>query len=132
MCVTKAEYIPILEQAHARLLGENFSSTTIAKAIMTSRLWWPTLFEDAEEFVKRCDACQCTKTPIQEDNMPLRPIIGACAFAKWGIDFFGHTNPLAYRTRAQYIIVATYYLIKWVDTKPTPKNDARTTTCFLY
>ena len=64
LCVNKLEYIPILEQANAGLVGGHFSSTTTAKAIMTSRLWWPTLFQDAEEFFKRCDICQRTKTPI--------------------------------------------------------------------
>ena len=132
MCVTKAEFIPILEQAHVGLSRGHLSSTTIAKAIMTSNLWRPTLFQDVEEFVKRCDACQHTKTPIQKDNMPLRPIIGARAFAKWGIDFVEPMNPPAYRIGAQYIIVATDYLTKWVEAKATQKNDARTTICFLY
>ena len=64
--------------------------------------------------------------------MPLRPMMGARAFAKWGIDFVGPINPPAYRTQAQYIIVATDYLTKWVEAKATRKNDARTTACFLY
>ena len=64
--------------------------------------------------------------------MPLRPMMGARAFAKWGIDFVGPINPPAYQTQAQYIIVATDYLTKWVEAKATPKNDARTTACFLY
>ena len=60
-------------------------------------------------------------------------MMGARAFAKWGIDFVGPINPPAYRTQqAQYIIVATDYLTKWVEAKATRKNDARTTTCFLY
>ena len=78
------------------------------------------------------DQCQRTKVPICKDNMPLQPMMGARAFAKWGIDFVGPINPPAYRTRAQYIIVATDYLKKWVEAKATIKNDARTTACFLY
>ena len=57
LCGTEAEYILVLEQAHAGLSGGHFSSTTIAKAIMTTGLYWPTLFQDAKEFVKRCDEC---------------------------------------------------------------------------
>ena len=54
------------------------------------------------------------------------------AFAKWGIDFVGPIKPPTKGSRAQYIIMATYYLTKWVEAKATPKNDACTTTKFLF
>ena len=46
LCVIVAEYIPILYQAHTRLLGGHFSSTTTTKAIMTLGLWWLTISQD--------------------------------------------------------------------------------------
>ena len=64
--------------------------------------------------------------------MPLRPMMGARAFSKWGINFVGPIQPAAHKTHAQYIIVATGYLTKWVEAKATIKNDARTTAKFLY
>ena len=64
--------------------------------------------------------------------MPLCPILTSSAFSKWGIDFIGPINPLAHRTKAQYIIVAIDYLTKWVEAKATQKNDAQTIACFLY
>ena len=64
--------------------------------------------------------------------MPLRPLMGARAFAKWGIDFVGPIDQPAARTHDQYIIVATDYMTKWVEAKATPKNDAHTTAKFLY
>ena len=64
--------------------------------------------------------------------MLLRPQIGARAFANCGIDFVGPINPPAHRVKAQYLIVATDYLTKWVEAKEIPKNDAQTTTYFLY
>ncbi|KAI5075658.1 hypothetical protein GOP47_0009734 [Adiantum capillus-veneris] len=70
--------------------------------------------------------------PTRVDSMPLRPMMGARAFAKWGIDFDGPIQPPAYRIQAQYIIVATDYLTKWAKDKAIQKNDARTTTAFLY
>ncbi|MCO5580212.1 hypothetical protein L7F22_034078 [Adiantum nelumboides] len=86
---------------------------------------------DAEAFVKRCDECQRAKTPRGRDDMPLRPMMGARAFAKWGIDFVGPYPP-AYKSHAQYIIVAMDYLTKWVEAKATTRNDAKTTAQFLY
>ncbi|MCO5614527.1 hypothetical protein L7F22_068810 [Adiantum nelumboides] len=131
MCATEEEYVPILQQAHLGQEGGHFSAEKMAKSILYAGVWWPTLFMDAEEFVKRCDDCQRTKTPRGRDDMPLRPMMGARAFAKWGIDFVGPCPP-AYKSHAQYIIVATDYLTKWVEAKATKKNDAKTTAQFLY
>ena len=50
---------------------------------MRSGLWWPTLFRDASKYVQICDECKRYKAPIQRDQMPLRPMMGARAFAKW-------------------------------------------------
>ncbi|MCO5574366.1 hypothetical protein L7F22_028149 [Adiantum nelumboides] len=132
MCATEEEYTPILQQAHSRQVGGHFSAEKMAKSILYAGIWWPTLFMDAEEFVKRCDDCQRTKTPRGRDDMPLRLMMGARAFAKWGIDFVGPIAPPAYKSHAQYIIVATDYLTKWVEAKATTKNDAKTTAQFLY
>ena len=63
--------------------------------------------------------------------MPQRPLMGAKAFAKWGINFVGPINPPAWRTQDQYIIVATNYLTKWVKAKATWLNDAQTIAKFL-
>ncbi|MCO5595168.1 hypothetical protein L7F22_049207 [Adiantum nelumboides] len=132
MCATEEEYIPILEQAHSGQAGGHFSAEKMAKAILIAGIWWPTLFMDAEEFVKICDDCQRTKTLRGQDNMPLRPMMGARAFAKWEIDFVGPIAPPAYRTHAQYIFVAIDYLTKWVEAKATTKNDSKITAQFLY
>ena len=54
-------------------------------------------------------------------------------FAKWGIDFVGPIDPLAHKTHARYIIVATDYVTKWVEAKATQKNDAHTIAAkFIY
>ncbi|MCO5596584.1 hypothetical protein L7F22_050649 [Adiantum nelumboides] len=131
MCATKEEYVLILQQAHSGQAGGHFSAEKMAKSILYVGIWWPTLFMDAEEFVKRCDDCQRTKTPRGRDDMPLRPMMGARAFAKWEIDFVGPCPP-ADKSHAQYIIVAIDYLTKWVEAKATTRNDAKTTAQFLY
>ena len=59
-------------------------------------------------------------------------IMSTRAFIKWGIDFVGPIKPPTKSTHAQYIIVAIDYLTKWVEAKATIKNDAKTTTKFLY
>ena len=103
LCVTEAEYIKALEQAQVGLTRGHIFVDTTAKAIMMGI---------DKEFVRRCDECQRVKVPICKDNMPLRPMMGAQAFAKWSKDFVGPINPLAHETKPQYIIVAIDYLTK--------------------
>ena len=86
---------------------------------------------DSQEYVKRCDECQRGTVPTCYDNMPLSPIVSTRTFAKWGIDFVGPL-PLAQGTRCQYLIVATDYLTKWAQAMASTKNDAQTTSKFLY
>ena len=69
---------------------------------------------------------------MYRDDIPLRPMMGARAFAKWGIDFVGPIDPLAMCTHAQYIIIAMDYVTKWVKIKATKKNNSYTTTKFLF
>lgn len=44
----------------------------------------------------------------------------------------GPIKPPTKSTHAQYIIAAIDYLTKWVESKATIKNNARTTAKFLY
>lgn len=64
--VSESEYIFVLKEAHSGVTGGHFSVERTAKTIMYTRLWWPTLFMDAESYVKRCDECQGTKIPFKK------------------------------------------------------------------
>ena len=69
---------------------------------------------------------------MRKDDMPLRPMMGARVFTKWGIDFVGPINPPKMQTYAQYIITSTNYVTKWVEIKDTHKNDSYTIAKFLF
>ena len=99
---------------------------------MRASLWWLTLFKDVNEYIWRCDKCQRYKALICRDEMPLQPMMGARAFAKWGIEFVRPIDPLAHRTHAQYIIAAMDYITKCVEANATQNNDSHTTAKFLY
>ena len=77
------------------------------------------MFNDAEEFVRRCDEYHRVKVSSQKDNMPLRPMMGARDFYKWGIDFINPIDPQVMKPHAQYIIAATNYVTKRVEVKAT-------------
>ena len=112
LCANKKEYLPILDQSHASIASGHFSANITTKAILMSKIWWLILFQDANAYVQACDECQRFKNSIRSHNMPLHPLAGARAFAKWDIDFVVPIDPLAYRTQDQYIIVAIDHLTK--------------------
>ena len=90
--------MPILEQAHIGIVRGQLSIEIMAKAILTLTIWWKTLLQDTIEYVKTCDKCQRFEKPMRSNNMSMRPLMRARAFTKWGMDFVGPKNPLAYRT----------------------------------
>ena len=60
LCVLEEKYLESLHHAHAGMLDGYFSWDTIAKNILWSGLWWPTMFSNAKKFVKYCDACHAS------------------------------------------------------------------------
>nr|GEX95872.1 reverse transcriptase domain-containing protein [Tanacetum cinerariifolium] len=64
----------------------------------------------------------------QRDEMPQNSIQVCEIFDVWGIDFMG---PFPSSRENKYILVAVYYLSKWVEAKVLPTNDARVVCKFL-
>ena len=70
--------------------------------------------------------------PTEKDRMPFQPVLPLEPFQKWGHNFVSPFKPIALRTGNQYIIVATDYCTKWVETKPLRDNIAASRAKFLY
>ncbi|GJT22186.1 reverse transcriptase domain-containing protein [Tanacetum coccineum] len=96
--------------------------------VFDAGFFWPTIYKDAYEFVKTCDACQRQGKISQRDEMPQNAIQVCEIFDVWGIDFMG---PFPSSRGNKYILVAVDYLSKWVEAKALPTNDARVVVKFL-
>jgi hypothetical protein len=82
--------IPIvLEGCHVDVCGRHFISNSIGRKTLLVGYWWPTLFTNAFNWVKNCDACQQVGKPLKSSSMPLVSILIQAPFEKWGIDFVG-------------------------------------------
>jgi hypothetical protein len=130
-CILKEEIPTILAACHDSACGGHFSGELTSKKILHTGYYWPTLFEDAHEYVKRCDACQRYARNDLRMELPLQISLPLVPFEKWGIDYVGKLHPHSSRGMA-YIIVATEYLTKWAEAKAVKTNDAKNASIFLF
>jgi hypothetical protein len=72
--------------------------------ILHAGYFWPSIFKDCIEAVKKCPPCQVFQNKAHTHPAPLHPIITIGPFAKWGIDFMQCKPTLA--EGYGYIIVA--------------------------
>ena len=61
-------------------------------------------------------------------EMPLHGILVVQLFDVWGIDFM---EPFSSSFGNIYLLLAMYYVSKWVEATTCPKNDANTVVGFL-
>nr|GFA54618.1 reverse transcriptase domain-containing protein [Tanacetum cinerariifolium] len=122
------EAIDILNACHSGPTGGHYGAKYTAKKVFDSGFYWPTIYKDAFELVKRCDSCQRQGKISQKDEMPQNSIQVCEIFDIWGIDFIG---PFPSSKGNKYILVVVDYLSKWVEAKALPTNDARVVVKFL-
>nr|GFB33902.1 reverse transcriptase domain-containing protein [Tanacetum cinerariifolium] len=57
-CVAGEEAIDILNACHSRPTGGHYGASYTAKKLFDPGFYWPSIYKDAFELVKRCDSCQ--------------------------------------------------------------------------
>nr|GEV47927.1 reverse transcriptase domain-containing protein [Tanacetum cinerariifolium] len=122
LCVHGQEAIDILKACNNRPTGGHHGPNYTAKKVFDSGFYWPTIYRDAHDIVKSCDACQRQGKISQRDKMPQNSIQVCEIFDVWGIDFMG-SFPSSRGNK--YILVVVDYLSKLVEAKAFPANDAR-------
>ncbi|GKC00755.1 reverse transcriptase domain-containing protein, partial [Tanacetum coccineum] len=127
-CVAGSETLEILAHCHSGPTGGHHSANVTAKKVYESGFYWPSVFKDANEYVRRCDACQRSGNISSRNEMPQNNIQVCEVFDVWGLDFMG---PFPQSRGNKYILVAVDYVSKWVEAQALPTNDARVVVKFL-
>nr|GEX76901.1 reverse transcriptase domain-containing protein [Tanacetum cinerariifolium]GEX76909.1 reverse transcriptase domain-containing protein [Tanacetum cinerariifolium] len=127
-CVHGQEAYDILNAYHDGPTGGHHGANFIAKKVFDAGFFWPTIYRDARDLVKSCDIYQRQGKISQKDEMPQNVIQVCEIFDVWGIDFMG---PFPSSRGNMYILVAVDYLLKLVEAKALPTNDARVVVKFL-
>nr|XP_027100445.1 uncharacterized protein LOC113719440 [Coffea arabica] len=127
-CVSAGEFHSILTFCHSFACGGHFGPKRMARKVLESGFYWPTLFKDAYLFCKSCDKCQRVGNISRRDQMSQTPILFVEIFDVWGLDFMG---PFPSSFGFLYIILAVDYVSKWVEAKATRTNDSRVVADFI-
>nr|GEZ27887.1 reverse transcriptase domain-containing protein [Tanacetum cinerariifolium] len=93
-----------------------------AKKVFDFGFYWLTIYRDAHDLVKSCDACQRQGKILQHDEMPQNSIQVCELFDVWGINFMG---PFPSSRGNKYILVVVDYLSKWVEAKAFPPTTPK-------
>nr|GEU94299.1 hypothetical protein [Tanacetum cinerariifolium] len=72
--IFKDEAIDILKACHSGPTGGQYGANYTARKVFESGFYWPTIYKDAFELVKHCDACQRQGKISQKDEMPQNSI----------------------------------------------------------
>ncbi|GKF11044.1 reverse transcriptase domain-containing protein, partial [Tanacetum coccineum] len=112
----------------SKLVMKDPPGAITARKVFDAGFFWPTIYKDAYELIKSCDACQRQGKISHRDEKPQNAIQVCEIFDVWGIDFMG---PFPSSRGNKYILVAVDYLSKWVKAKALPTNDARVVVKFL-
>ena len=54
-CILLHEQGPILEEAHAGIVGGHYGGRDTTGNVFRTRLWWPMLHNDAVNYARSCD-----------------------------------------------------------------------------
>jgi hypothetical protein len=110
-CVAGEEARSIMWHCHSSDYEGHHSGERTAAKDLQSGFWWPTLFQDCQDYVQRCDKCQRTGNISKRHEMPLSGILEVEPFDCWGIDFMG---PFPSSYSYLHILVCVDYVTKWV------------------
>ncbi|GJT91069.1 reverse transcriptase domain-containing protein [Tanacetum coccineum] len=127
-CVAGNETLKILAHCHPGPTSGHHSASVMAKKVYQSGFYWPSVFKDANEYVRRCDACQRLGNISLRNETPQNNIQVCEVFDVWGLDFMG---PFPDSRGNKYILVAVDYVSKWVEAQALPTNDACVVVKFL-
>jgi hypothetical protein len=127
-CIPDNETLSVIKFCHTEACGGPFFVKKTTAKILQCGFYWPTMFKDTHSFCKGCLECQKLGRVTRRNMMSMSPILEIEVFDCWGIDFMG---PFPQSFGNLYIILAVYYVSKWVEAIACKVNDHKVVLKFL-
>ena len=92
-CLNSKEAALTLLDLHQGECGNHSGARSLSNKVLRMGYYWPTLKQDAMEFVQKCDACQRHAPTMHQPPEYLHATVPSWPFMKWGMDIFGKMPP---------------------------------------
>eukprot|EP00253_Pinus_taeda_P022767 PITA_22767 len=129
-CLEKPEAQKVLQELHDGPAGGHFGADTTTHKVIHAGYYWPTLFRDAHEYVRKCRNCQTPSGRQRKSAFPLQPVNIEQPFEQWGLDIIGEITPNSSKQH-KYILTATDYFTKWVEEIPLKTTNSEAIIEFI-
>jgi hypothetical protein len=90
-CIPAFETWKILERCHSSPYGGHIGAFRTNAKVWKSGFYWPTMYDDAKSFVRRCSQCQRHENINTRDAMPLILNLHIDIFNVWELILWNHS-----------------------------------------
>ncbi|GKV12387.1 hypothetical protein SLEP1_g23537 [Rubroshorea leprosula] len=129
-CLTPYEVEYAVREVHEEVCGTHIGGRTLARKLLRHGYYWPTMVDDAQNFVKRCPTCQFNADGIHMPGEMLSSLTSPWPFAQWGVDLLGPF--IKGKGGCIFLVVAVDYFTKWIEAKPLSTTIERKIEEFLF
>ena len=75
-----------LREVHKGVCGSHLGARSLSHKLLRQGYYWPTMYHDSIEYVKRCDRCQRYANIQRQPTSELTPLSAPWPFAQWEMD----------------------------------------------